>query len=503
MKEHYKILFTFTEEGSWNTTDYLSRLESLRGRQDLERFYNPKFLDGETDRLRRLRNPQGLSFTWHTHNVPGEWMGRNIRNPNEVVPEPITLSRAIEALDSKDVNYLVVSTYLSGYSTFRDIARWTRRNRPEVRIVSGSVGALLDESQQLADYALYGNQIDDLRRIVGQPVDEKLQPVTVQADTETTFNGVTKKSSYALLVSSWGCVYGCDFCPSTAQFGKEYKAPFTAAEVKNAIVSARDKIDPKSQEFTVSVAEAQGLGNVKLWKEVFALCRDLPFQVDLVTTTSSKVIRRYSMDELTDGALRLSTVNIGVESLTQGYQKNEGVDLKDIFGDLQDSGINVVATYIVGFDWQTKENVRREAKDLKSLGASGYIVANLEMQPNTPIYDTYRGQGRLLDVPPELLNFYGYQAFTHPNFRPGFEDMLPLLNDVNEELAQGNDTMLANLRIFLRRRNKFQAGKRQAIQTMMDSFSQNDVADKFAAKLYFHLAFRQVDLFHPFIISTN
>jgi hypothetical protein len=29
------------------------------------------------------------------------------------------------------------------------------------------------------------------------------------------------------------------------------------------------------------------------------------------------------------------------------------------------------------------------------------------------------------------------------------------------------------------------------------------VEDKFAAELYFHLAFRQVDLFHPFILSTN
>jgi pyruvate-formate lyase-activating enzyme len=508
-----EILFTIAQDNSYNTTSVAAKLEGLR-RKGFERYYDNKFLEEYITKVRQERKEDAFSFSWCPYNAPGQWMSENISLPNKVIPEPITLEKVKEELDSGRFDYIVIATYLSGYSTFREIANYVRKKHPEVKVVAASVGALVSESSQLADFTLKGDQVGDLRAIIGQPQTDSLKVVTVRSDTATRFNGIAKKGSYALLVSSLGCMYGCDFCPATAQFGKEYMAPFSAQEIKQAIISTHDKIAPDSNVFTVSVAEPQGLGNVKLWKEVFRLCRDLPFQCDLVSTTSSKVIQRYSLDELTSGALRLSTVNIGVESLLQGYRKNQGVDLKALNSRLQEAGINVVSTFIVGLDWQTKENIREEVRLLKDLGSSGYIVANLEMQPGTPLYTAFKRSGRLLDVPPELLSFYGYQAFTHPHFASGFNDMLPLLGDIEDELAEGNQTLGANLRVFLKRKSESEAKQRSIINQIIRDFSssldpkayKDDVSivvDKFSAELYFHLAFRQMDLFHPFILSTN
>jgi len=508
-----EILFTIAQDNSYNTTSVAAKLEGLH-RKGFEKYYDPKFLEDYITGIRQKRQEDAFSFSWYPYNAPGQWMSENVSTPNKVIPEPITLEKVREELDNGRFGYIVIATYLSGYSTFREIARYVRDKHPEVKVVAASVGGLLSESSKLVDFTLRGDQVRDLRTIIGQPQTDPLKVVTVRSDTKTRFNGVSKKGSYALLISSLGCMYGCDFCPATAQFGKEYTAPFSAQEIKQAILSAHDTISPKSKDFTVSVAEPQGLGNIKLWKEVFRFCRDLPFQCDLVSTTSSKVIQKYSLDELTSGALRLSTVNIGVESLLRGYKKNRDVDLKALNSRLQEAGINVVSTFIVGLDWQTKENIREEVRLLKDLGSNGYIVANLEMQPGTPLYEAFKKSGRLLDVPPELLSFYGYQAYTHPHFASGFNDTLPLLGEIEDELADGSQTLAANLKVFLKRRNESETRQRSVIKQMLEEFNKSldpkaykdDVSiiiDKFAAELYFHLAFRQMDLFHPFILSTN
>lgn len=507
-----EVLFTIAQDPSYNTTNPTEKLEGLQ-RKGFDKYYDSQFLADYIQQTKTQGREDAFSFDWYPQNAPGEWMSANINLPNTVIPEPITLERAREELDTGKYGHIVISTYLSGYSTFREIAQFVRDKHPEVKVIASSVGALLEESANLSDFRLKGDQVTDLRKIIGQPINDPLKVVTIRSDTETRFNGITKSGSYGLLVSSLGCMYGCDFCPSTAQYGQEYKAPFTAGEIKDAIISSHDTIAPESETFTVSIAEPQGMGNVKLWKDVLALCRDLPFQCELVSTTSSKVIDKYSIDELTKGALRLSTVNIGVESLIKGYKKNEGVDLKAVNARLQDAGINVVSTYIVGLDWQNRSNIHEEVKLLKDLGSSGYIIANLEMQPNTPLYHEFKRKGRLLDVPPELLSFYGYQAFTHPEFAAGFNDMLPLLGELEAELADGNETMNANLQVFLKRTNEGEKSKRETVRQMVADFQHSldssrypnpsKVVDKFASELYFHLAFRNMDLFHPFILSTN
>jgi biotin synthase-like enzyme len=497
---------------SYNTTDVAAKLEGIQG-QGLEPYYDEAFLK---DYIQKLRDEDAgnFSFSWYPHNAPGEWMGQNIARPNTVMSQPATVESVTEELEANKPEYLVLASYLGGYATFKEISEYTRRNHPNTKIVAASVGALVEETQQYADHLVKGDQVTDLRRIIGEPAETPLRPVTVHADTRTQFHGQTKESDFGLLISGLGCPYGCDFCPSTAQFGRQFMSPFSAEQVRDAIIEAKETIAPQDEAFTISVAEPQGLGDIKLWKEIFLATRDLPFVCDLVTTTSSKIIDKYDLDELTQGNMRLTTVNIGVESLLQGYAKNKNVDLKRLFNKLQGSGISVVSTFIVGFDWQNKQNVIEEAKLLRELDSDGYILANLEMQPGTPIYNAYKQAGRLHDVPPQLLNFYGYQAFDHPHFRSGFNDMLPLMSAVEEVITDENQVFASSLRTYLNRRNDIEASKRRAFLEAIDTFKSGlapglsesearEQIDRYTAELYFTQAFRQMDLFHPFILSTN
>lgn len=508
-----EVLFTVAQDKTYNNTNRAAQLSSLQ-QKGFDEFYDQHFLEAEIQRLDESTSIDDLYFSWYPQNPPGEWLSQNIKTESHVVVEPITLERVQQELaQNPHVSHLVIATYLNGYSTFRNIAQWVRAEHPHIKIVAAAVGALVPETKALSDHQLVGNQVKELRRLLSEPEQDPLKVVTVPSATEASYGGITKKGQYALLISSLGCMYGCDFCPVTAATGTDYQAPFTAEEIIYGLIQAKEQVAPNSNIFTVSLAEPQGLGNIKLWREVLRLGKDLPFQVDLVTTTSSKVISKYRLDELTLGSIRLSTVNIGVESLLHGYAKNDRVDLRALNRWLQEAGIAVVSTYIVGFDWQTPENVREEVKLLAELGSSGYIVANLEMQPNTPLANSYRQQGRILNVPPELLSYYGYQPFTHPHFAAGFSDMLPLLDEVESTLAKGTNVLNSNLTIFMNRGNAAQQAQRVRTQRILDDLGNslvpnaypagaNRVMEKLRADIYFHTIFRNMDLFHPYILST-
>jgi hypothetical protein len=47
----------------------------------------------------------------------------------------------------------------------------------------------------------------------------------------------------------------------------------------------------------------------------------------------------------------------------------------------------------------------------------------------------------LLDFPKDLYHLQGFQTFKHPHFRPGFEDMLPLLCDIHEYIEKEKGCM--------------------------------------------------------------
>jgi len=57
-------------------------------------------------------------------------------------------------------------------------------------------------------------------------------------------------------------------------------------------------------------------------------------------------------------------------------------------------------------------------------------IFNLRPLPETQLWESYKKAGRLLDVPYDFYYIPGFQPFIHPHFKPGFEDMLPLMYDI-------------------------------------------------------------------------
>ena len=73
-----------------------------------------------------------------------------------------------------------------------------------------------------------------------------------------------------------------------------------------------------------------------------------------------------------------------------------------------------------------------------------YLILNLKPLPETSTYKKLKQEGRLLDVPPDFFYIDYFQPFIHPHFKPGFEDMVPLLYEINQYIEKETGHALLN-----------------------------------------------------------
>jgi len=495
------VAYGIAQSFDYNSTNYAGRLEYLHrvGQEYVNRgnpeFYDAGFLQEHIAEQRQRQEQANFSFTWSPENPHGRFLNLNTQREGLVIPGPVTVGN-VEALlqQEPEIKNMVLGIYLNGYSQFREVSRHLRRYHPDVKIVAGAVGTLLPETTTLADHLIGGNQINDMRALLGES-NLPLKVTVVPAKTSTTFNNRVKESSYGIMMSSYGCFYVCDFCPTTAQFHGRFSHPHSADEIVAGIHEAHDLIGKGGQPISLSVGDPQGMGDVPVWKEVFKRCKDMGFLVELATTTSSKILKQYSPEELTQGDLCVTYVNIGVESMLNPYIKNDGVDLKAEIAEYQAAGVKIAATFIIGHDWQSKGNLPQEIERLQSLNPCGYIFSNMMMEPGTQVFEKMSQSGRLLNVPPEFLTAYGFQAFKHPHFESGFNDMVPVLAEIEDKLNQGTAVFAREIEVFLNRDNpKLKPLQQELRQNLKTAKTETE-----KATIFYNLVFRNIDLFHPYM----
>lgn len=496
------IAYGVAQSMEYNTTNRVQQLEHLRqiGQEYVDKghepFYDAGFLEEHISKLRSEQQGDNFSFSWASENPHGNFLSLNTQRENFVIPGPVSIENVETLLQKEpDIKNIVLAIYLNGYSRFRKISQHLRKVHPEINIIAGASGVQIPETASLANYLLHGNQIDDMKMLLGEPK-TPLRITAVPSYTKTSYNGQEKESTYGVMMTSYGCFYICDFCPATAQYEGKYSAPHSADEIVTAIHQVHERIAPDQKIMSLSLADPQGLGDIPTWKEVFKRCKNMGFVVELVTTTSSKILRQYSLQELTEGDLCVGCVNIGVESmLLSPYKKNEGLDLKAEFAKYQAAGIKIVATFIIGQDWQSPENIKQDVNLLEKLNPAGYIISNMLMEAGTPLYKKMKQEGRLLDVPPEFLTANGFQAFLHPNFASGFNDMVPTLEQIEARLNQGTTMFAKSMDIFLNRQNP----RISALQKELRKKSEATETAEEKALLFYNLIFRNIDLFHPYL----
>lgn len=346
-----------------------------------------------------------------------------------------------------------------------------RRISPESKIVIGGYGVLSLYDRFPGDTEGYAQRVLDnadyiceeegvrfFRRLIGdepveRPITQKYLPLggmSVSGLEEVVNVPMTN------ILVALGCPNGCEFCNTSAFFKKKklyVASPRECFEIMkhncyrnggNATISGIF-----DEDFLIDADYIRTLGKLIQQDKEYGLRKMAYFGF-----SSLRSMTQYSFEELLECGL--AAVWIGVESsfdevITSGHaiDKRACDDIKSTFDALHQYGIITVGSFILGWDFHTKENVMQDIEYFVDLAPSSYQVAFLTACPGTDFYKRMKRDGR---IHPNYnytdIQVWNEDTFVSENFTR--KELKPLYDLTHEMLFnQNGPTIMRNVDVHL------------------------------------------------------
>jgi radical SAM superfamily enzyme YgiQ (UPF0313 family) len=242
---------------------------------------------------------------------------------------------------------------------------------------------------------------------------------------------------------SRGCPFQCDFCDIITIYGRKPRAKTPAQ-----LIAELDRLRELGWHNEVFIVDDNFIGN---WKIALQLVKELatwgethgrPFS--FYTQASVDLAERPELMQAMVAA-NFMYVFLGIESPSaealKGSKKFQNLrkDNLEQVRIIQQSGLWVLAGFIVGFDSDDQTIFARQREFIERTAIAWAMAGMLQAPPTTPLFDRMKNEGRLIEDSEAISNF------SAPNFRT----VMPL-----PTLLHGLSGLLADLYepgIFFRR----------------------------------------------------
>ena len=336
----------------------------------------------------------------------------NISAPCSVLDFPSREAFARE-LTTQQYDIVGISSIIVNLGKVREMCRMVRELSPgSVIVVGGHVAAVPGLEKIIdADFIVRGEGISWMRRYLGEDEHAPIRHPAIVSGLQTRIMGVRlpegKGRTAATIIPSVGCPMGCNFCTTSAFFGGKGKfVNFyeTGDELFEVMCQAEAELKVQSffvmdENFLLQRARAMRLldcmkQGAKSW--------------GLAVFASANALRKYSMEELVE--LGISWVWMGLESPAASYGKLQGADLRRLTRELQEHGIRLLGSTIIGLEHHTPDNVIAEIESAVAYQTDFHQFMLYTPVPGTPLYQEMAEQGRLLsDI--DLADIHGQYKF--------------------------------------------------------------------------------------------
>jgi len=336
-----------------------------------------------------------------------EFIAANLETPTTVMHYP-TVKQLISELKS-GYDYVGIGFVICTFPKTMELCKIIRKINPDIKIVLGGYGTVLDECDKYADYVCREEGVNYFKRILGEPVTDFYKVPSIHRKLKVL--SITTRPE-AIIATGLGCSRGCDFCCTSHFFDKQH---IPLLKSGREIHEAMKAINFKNESFrNIGVIDEDFLAQKKTIDQMIPLnAQEIDKPIFFSCLTSLKSISQYSIDELL--MMGLSGVWVGIESLYAQYPKLQGLDPKSILDNLKKVGIIPLTSLIIGYDWHNEITVEEDFQYLFSLRPAFSQLMIYSPCPNTPLWDKMKSEDRLLNVPHKY--FDGFHAlFKHPNF---------------------------------------------------------------------------------------
>lgn len=368
---------------------------------------------------------------FRVHGTNNQWgidfIAQNLKTPTTTLHYP-TMDQFIREI-KKGYDYVGISFLVPTFGKMVPMVEAVRKYAPYSKVILGGYGTVLGERlTQYADYICDGEGVAFMRKLLGEDVDTPIeQPIVVESQYYFGLRSLPIRGYFGHIFAGLGCPNGCDFCATTAYFKRRHiKLLPDGASLVRAIQRIRERY-PDIVDFWIT--DEDFLLDHKRGKDFLEAIRasNLP-PLSIGIFSSVRAISQYSASELVE--MGIERLWVGYEAKRAGLRKMEGRSYRELFADLHNHGISVLASMMIGFDYQDRETILEEFDELMTLRPSISQFLILFGFIGTPLHDRLVAEGRFI---PEMLQDLRkhdgfYCGHTHP--RIGSEELNQLLREL-------------------------------------------------------------------------
>jgi len=363
--------------------------------------------------------------SWHSLH----FMAQNIPIPSVVLENPDMKQFQKEVIRGNfDIIAIGFTILLS--KKVLEMVSWVKETYPEKTIVLGGYGTAVfketfeisEKLKGLSDYICYGEGLSEINSIIyqkwGIKNDKNLTQDCLPA-INSFFRTRIQIFRQIVLIGGLGCVYGCSFCATSSQFNRKYIPLFTGKQLFESLLEQSKKY-PKIQSAVIYDEDflshrPQVLEFIECFKS--SVLSKRPFFITVFASVKS--ILNFSIEELIECGI--GTIFIGVESLNKEVLEKESMpkrfgDVEGIFEQLHNHGINTLGSLVVGWDSQSIEKAKQDAKSFVALNPSFYQVIPLHIVPGTRLWEKMKNEGRIkenFDINTDSINEVNFVPKTY------------------------------------------------------------------------------------------
>ena len=349
-----------------------------------------------------------------------DFIAENLQIPTTTLHYP-TMRQFIREI-KKGYDYIGIAFVAPTLHKMIPMAQAIRKHAPASKIILGGYGtALGDKLAPYADHICQGEGVAFMRKLLGEPLNQPIvQPVITQ---QQSLFSMPLLGKVGYVFAGLGCPNGCDFCATSHYFKRRHiKFLPDGPSILGAIVRLRriypDMVDIWINDEDFLLNKSRGRGFLEAIRR-----SDLP-PLAVSIFSSVKALSQFKASELVE--MGIDWVWVGFEGKRAGYAKMQGRPYRELFADLHNHGISVLASMIIGFDYQTPEIIQEEFEDLMSMRPSMCQFLIYGPAHGTPAHERMKAEGRFL---PEVMGDHSkqdgfYLGFKHPHIGP--DEMLSI-----------------------------------------------------------------------------
>jgi len=342
-----------------------------------------ELLHGQVTRAQGMFSPRSL----HLH-FSLDYVAANLDAPCVVLQYP-SRRELIREL-KKGYDYVGVSFLLAVFHRMKDVVELIRQYAPASKIVLGGYGTVLSDEmlEPLCDHVCREEGVAYMRRLLGEP--EIAMPYQHPLIVSHLKVFGARVSRTGMIFGGLGCPNGCDFCCTSHYFGKKHIKLLPTGADLYAVVERYLELDP---EMSLVILDEDFLLNrrraLQFRDEVLREGRAL----SIFAFASIRALSQYTVEEIVE--MGIDGLWIGYEGERSGFAKQKGRSPEELFVELKEHGISILASMIVGMPYQDEAVVHEELKGLLALEPDLCQFLIYGPTPGTPFFDRVVSEGTL------------------------------------------------------------------------------------------------------------